>query len=281
VAYVNPLDHRYLSDIEHREEGGTPAIVESIRAGLVFQLKEAVGTDVIRTAEEGFIRRAIAAWSKNPNIEILGNPDADRLSIVSFVVRHNDRYLHHNFVVALLNDLFGIQSRGGCSCAGPYGHRLLGIDIDTSHEFEREIARGCEGIKPGWVRVNFNYFISEEAFSFIIDAVDVIATAGWQLLPQYRFDPETALWQHAAGPSDPPLSLEEISYSNTGLSYPDRRITDPSSRLSDYIAEAHRIIGAAGDITLEDQPLDVGPDFEHLRWFQLPIEAAAEMSEEG
>ena len=149
VAYVNPADHVYLGDVEHREEGGTPAIVESIRAGLVFQLKEAVGGAAIRAREESFTRRAIERWRRHPNLEILGNPDLDRLSIVSFVVRHEGRYLHHNFVVALLNDLFGIQSRGGCSCAGPYGHRLLGIDIERSHEFEREIARRCEGTKPG------------------------------------------------------------------------------------------------------------------------------------
>ena len=97
-----------------------------------------------------------------------GGPAVDRL--VRRPARRN-QYLHHNFVVALLNDLFGIQSRGGCSCAGPYGHRLLGIDLETSHEFEREITRGCEGIKPGWVRVNFNYFISEAVFEFILDAV--------------------------------------------------------------------------------------------------------------
>ena len=89
-------------------------------------------------------------------------------------------------MVALLNDLFGIQSRGGCSCAGPYGHRLLGIDLETSHEFEREISRGCEGIKPGWVRVNFNYFISEAVFEFILDAVDLVATDGWRLARRLR-----------------------------------------------------------------------------------------------
>ena len=143
----------------------------------------------------------------NPNIEILGNHAADRLSIVSFVVRHEGRYLHHNFVVALLNDLFGIQSRGGCSCAGPYGHRLLGIDIERSHEFEREIATGCEGIKPGWVRVNFNYFISEAVFQFILDAVHLIALEGWRLLPQYRFDTESALWKHRVPSTEPPLSF--------------------------------------------------------------------------
>ena len=110
---------------------------------------------------------------------------------MSFVVRHGDRFLHHNFVVALLNDVFGIQSRGGCSCAGPYGHRLLGIDLDRSHEFQREISRGCEGIKPGWVRVNFNYFIDEATFAYIVDAVQLIGNGGAALLPFYTFDPGT------------------------------------------------------------------------------------------
>ena len=88
---------------------------------------------------------------------------------------HGGRYLHHNFVVALLNDLFGIQARGGCSCAGPYGHRLLGIDAEHSHAFRAEIALGCEGIKPGWTRINFNYFISDAGRDYLIDAVDLVA----------------------------------------------------------------------------------------------------------
>ena len=155
VAYVNPEEHVYLADPVHREEAGTPAIVESIRAGLVFQLKEAVGVDIIRAHETDYVRRAIEAWAEVAEVEVLGNLDAERLSILSFVIRRPDgRYLHHNAVVALLNDLFGIQARGGCSCAGPYGHRLLGIDVERSHEYERAITAGCEGIKPGWVRVN-------------------------------------------------------------------------------------------------------------------------------
>jgi len=182
---VNPEDHHCLADTEHREEGGTPAIVESIRAGLVVQLKQAVGVDTIRSLEEDLIREAIERWSVTPNIEILGNPDADRLSIVSFVIRRGDHHLHHNFVVAVLSDLFGIQSHGGCSCAGPYGHRLLGIDIERSHEFERGIGRGCEGIKPGWVRVNFNYFIDRHVFDYLIEAVRLVAEQGWRLLPLY------------------------------------------------------------------------------------------------
>ena len=126
------------------------------------------------------------------------------------------RYLHHNFVVALLNDLFGIQSRGGCSCAGPYGHRLLGIDLERSHEFEREIARGSEGIKPGWVRVNFNYFISEAVFEFILGAVELVASDGWRLLPHYRFEPRPGCGATPAGTAEPPMSLRRRRATSTG-----------------------------------------------------------------
>ena len=285
VAYVNPSEHVYLADIEHREEGGTPAIVESIRAGLVFGLKQTVGAEAIREREESFIRRAIERWSSHPNLEILGNPALDRLSIVSFVVRMPEagaggmghgghRYLHHNYVVALLNDLFGVQSRGGCSCAGPYGHRLLGIDLETSHEFEREIGRGCEGIKPGWIRVNFNYFISEPVFELILGAVELVASDGWRLLPHYRFEPATGLWQHASGTAEPPLSLRDISYDDGRMTYPSHHKTEPESALAGYLAEARRILADPPVPAMTPEHLVVDDDFDTLRWFPLPDEIA-------
>ncbi len=273
VAYVNSEQHRYLDDPVHREEGGTPAILESIRAGLVFQLKEAVGPAIIKERERDFVQRAIASWSQNPNLHILGNLDAWRLSIVSFMIRYEDQFLHHNFVVALLNDLLGIQARGGCSCAGPYGHRLLGIDLETSREFEREILRGCEGVKPGWVRLNFNYFISETTFEFLLDAVHLIANQGFKLLPDYQFVPERGTWRHRAGRPDPPLSLSDISYDHGRIQYPARRITEPESVLSSYLDEARRIFAEAQEqprTPLEDPPLS--EDFQTLRWFPLPSE---------
>jgi selenocysteine lyase/cysteine desulfurase len=280
VAYVNPTEHHYLDDPVQREEGGTPAIVESIRAGLVFQLKQAVGVEVIRGREEHFLRRAITAWQGEAAIEILGNPDAERLSIVSFVVRApSGRYLHHNYVVALLNDLFGIQSRGGCSCAGPYGHRLLGIDLDRSHEFEREIAHGCEGIKPGWVRINFNYFISEAIFDYLVEAVLLIARQGWRLLQDYRFDPATGLWRHHQGPAEPPLRLHQISYDETGaMCYPRHHDRAPETELLRYLQDASMLLTA----THRPAPKPAGgsahsvsEDFEHLRWFDLPADCLA------
>ena len=275
VAYVNPSEHRYLDDPVQREEGGTPAIVEAIRAGLVFQLKQAVGRDAIRDREEWFIRRAIESWSANPDIGLLGNTKAERLSIVSFVVRHGGKYLHHNYVVALLNDLFGIQSRGGCSCAGPYGHRLLHIDIERSHRYEAEIQRGCEGIKPGWVRVNFNYFISEAVFEYLLEAVHLVASGGWRLLPDYRFDVHTGIWRHRLAPPEPPLRLTDVSYDDGGaMAYTSSHVRAPESALAGYLHDARRLLAASpgpsdGDAGRAVDGL-VTDDFEALRWFWLP-----------
>ncbi len=276
VAYVNATEHHYLSAPEHREEGGTPAIIESIRAGLVFGLKNAVGTTVIRANEERLLRRAVAAWSAVAEIEILGNLDAERLSIASFVVhRPGGRYLHHNFVVALLSDLFGIQARGGCSCAGPYGHRLLGIDLVHSQAFERQIAVGCEGIKPGWVRVNFNYFISDTVADYIIDAVTMIALDGWKLLRDYRFDPANGLWRHRDGPVEPPLRLPQVGYDTDGtMTYPRHRDSAGEVALAGYLAQARDILAGRSDLPAPaDLAGHVSTDFEALRWFDLPAES--------
>lgn len=279
VSYVNPVEHRYLEDPVHREEGGTPDIVGSVRAGLVFQLKEAVGHEEIQRREHAFIRRAIDRWSANPNLQVLGNPKAWRLSIVSFMVKHQGRYLHHNFVVAVLNDLLGIQARGGCSCAGPYGHRLLGIDLTTSHEFEEEVLAGCEGIKPGWVRVNFNYFITEETFSFLLDAVELVAEHGWRLLPCYTFCPKSGRWMHKDWQAPKVRHLTELQYRSGRLRYRTQVVTEPEEVLREHLEDARQILLGMGPDT-EELPAEVSvtEGFEHLRWFPLPREAWEELT---
>ena len=271
VAYVNPGEHSYLADPVHREEGGTPAIIESIRAGLVFGLKNAVGTDVIRAYEDDFLARAVEAWSAVPGIEILGNLSSQRLSIISFVVRRPDgRYLHHNAVVALLNDLFGIQSRGGCSCAGPYGHTLLGIDIEQSHAYEAQIAHGCEGIKPGWVRINFNYFIDEAVFDFLVRAVAFVAEHGHRFLPDYDFDPASGIWRHHSGPVEPPLRLRDLAYDDEGrLVYPHHDDRAPAQVLPSYLDQAAALAAERADTPM-DGPSPLRSEVEALRWFELP-----------
>ncbi|BAL89093.1 putative aminotransferase [Actinoplanes missouriensis 431] len=273
VAYVDPSGHRYLSDPVAREEGGTPAIVESIRAGLVFAVKEAVGTDLIEGRERALWRRARERWRAEPAIEILGDPDADRLSIVSFQIRAGERHLHHNFVAALLNDLFGVQARSGCSCAGPYGHRLLGIDESHSREFRGEIVGGWEGIKPGWSRLNFNYFIADATADYLIEAVLLIARYGARLLPQYRFDPRTGRWTHLRH-TRPAVHLADLRLDADGTVTmpPVAPVADPSTAEADlagYLVEAQSILSAA---PVPDDGFHPGlpPAFEKLRWFLLP-----------
>ena len=181
-------------------------------------------------------------------------------------------------VVALLNDLFGIQSRGGCSCAGPYGHRLLGIDVETSEGYDREIARGCEVIRPGWVRVNFNYFISEETFSFILAAVHLVADEGWRMLPRYTFDPATALWNHVEARHGSVLGLDDVAFTPDGLVHPDRRRTEPVERLVDYLADARALLAGASPALVPLESPELTPDFERLRWFALPRELNEELA---
>jgi selenocysteine lyase/cysteine desulfurase len=276
VLFVDPLGHRYLDDPIAREEGGTPAIVESIRAGLVFALKQAVGTDLIQASEERLWGRAVTRWAENPDIDILGNPRARRLSIVSFRLRapQPGRFLHHNFVVAVLSDLFGIQARGGCSCAGPYGHRLLAIDQDRSHAFENEISLGCEGIKPGWTRVNFNYFITDTVRDYLIDAVDLIARHGHRLLPLYNFDPATGLWRHRSPDALPALRLTDVHFAPDAdgtpiLTHARKRVTAGEHVLGAQLRDARDLLEALPD-AVDDAPTGLAPQFEALRWFPLP-----------
>jgi hypothetical protein len=280
VSYVSPWKVQYLEDPEHREEGGTPGIVESIRAGLVFQLKSVVGVDTIRAQEDRFTRRAIDSWSDHPKLWLLGNPDLERLSIVSMCVRHGERFLHWNFVVALLNDLFGIQARGGCSCAGPYGHTLFGIDQEQSCLFHAQTVAGYEGLKPGWFRINFNYFISETAFDYIVRAVQMIADEGWKLLPLYAFDPLSGIWTHRTKTPRSTLRLTDLSYVHGQLQYRAYRPTEPESVLPAYLDKAREVFDRAPELVAEAgaaPEVDRSPEFEELRWFVLPTEVVDDL----
>ena len=198
VDYVSPVDQDFIVDIEEREKAGTPGVLQTLKAALALDLKRRVGAERIEAREHELLSRAMARWSEHPRIEILGNPDpARRIGIVSFNLGDpRGRYLHPKFVTVLLNDLFGIQSRAGCSCAGPYGHRLLGIDQPTSELYRDWVRKGFQGIKPGWCRVGFHYAMDDIEAGFVVDAVEFIAEHGHRFLRLYAFDPETGTWSH-------------------------------------------------------------------------------------
>ena len=211
VDYVSPVDQDFIADVEEREKAGTPGVLQTLKAALAFDLKRRLGVERIEARERELLERAMQRWSAHDGIEVLGNPDcARRIGIVSFnLADPRGRDLHPKFVTALLNDLFGIQSRAGCSCAGPYGHRLLGIDQPTSELYRDWVRKGFQGIKPGWCRIGFHYTMDDAEAQYVVEAVEFVAELGHRFLPLYAFDPVTGAWSHGRFvETHEPLSIE-------------------------------------------------------------------------
>jgi selenocysteine lyase/cysteine desulfurase len=207
VDYVAACDRKsvdYVRRLDEREEGGTPSILGDLRAGIGFLVKEMVGPDRILAHEVALSQRAIARLTRHPKISLLGSPSLPRLPILSF----NIRGLHHDLVSVLLDHLFGIQNRSGCSCAGPYGHRLLGIDGPQSAQYRQLIARGLIGVKPGWVRVTLPFYASAEDVDFILSAIEFVAEHGRDFIPDYRMGWLDGGWRHIARPMTDVVPIE-------------------------------------------------------------------------
>lgn len=200
VKFVSPSAHDYSTDIATREEAGTPNVVGDIRAALVFLVKAAIGQDVMDARHAELRARALTAWRGNPNIVLMGNTDAHALPIFSFRVRDAARggYLHHQLFTRLLSDVYGIQARGGCACAGPYAHRLLGIETAESDAIRAAILRGEEMEKPGWTRLNLSTLMDDAKANRVITAVDALARAPYPMADAYCYEPATARFRPAA-----------------------------------------------------------------------------------
>ncbi|MCV2863416.1 aminotransferase class V-fold PLP-dependent enzyme [Albidovulum sediminicola] len=195
VRFVSPEAHDYAANVEAREEAGTPNVVGDIRAALAFIVKDAIGQRFIDARNAELRDRALAAWGACDRIEILGNLEVARLPILSFRIRDGQGgYLHQQLATRMLSDLHGIQARGGCACAGPYVHRLLGICAEESRALRAAILSGQEMLKPGFVRLNFSYLFSDEEADRVIAAVIDLARNADRLRPAYDFDASTAIF---------------------------------------------------------------------------------------
>jgi selenocysteine lyase/cysteine desulfurase len=237
VRYVGFYNHDFAEDIETREKAGTPPILQAIKAALVLDLKEKIGIDTIEHIESKNTEYFMNELHQIDNLEIIGDVSSDRrTSIISFNINHKDRILHPKFVTKLMNDLFGIQSRAGCSCAGPYGHILLGIDDETSDKFRSLILKGNEGIKPGWVRVNIHYSLSEDDIDYLINAIAFVARYGFLFLQRYTFDMGTAEWRHIGFEEEiPEFSVDNDFAPKTG------NMKDLPKLRESYLTQAEKV----------------------------------------
>lgn len=274
VAYVTADHHAYVEDPERREEAGTPAIVENIRAGMVFDLKARMGDGPVEARETALTDQLDRILAAEPQVEMLGPRGVRRLGIYSFNIRAGEKLLHHNFVVALLNDLFGIQARGGCSCAGPYGHALLGIDAATTAAHERAVARGLSAFRPGWARLGLSWFFDEATVAQVGAAISFIARRGLCLLPAYQLNPQSGVWR--AMPDRLPglvTALPDISADFAAMwgAGPGQMPAAPD--FDTCLAEAERIADMAQGVRPAPAPA-FDAESEALRWFWMPGEAA-------
>ncbi|KAJ8971596.1 hypothetical protein NQ314_000621, partial [Rhamnusium bicolor] len=270
-------DERILRDksFDLQEEGSCAAVVESIRAGLAMQLKETVSVANIQQRQEKINKQMLQHIRTIPELILLGNnsPNLKRISVFSFMVRHpRGTFLHHNFVCAVLNDVFGIQARAGCPCSGAYAQDLLGIDQSLADQYENIILED---------RISLPYFINDAELAFIMEAVKMVATEGWKLLPQYVVDLETGEWRHHTNAvSRDRKWLSSIRYVDGKMTMNERRISGPGlfpQSHSECLQTARNLFNrarkTANRTPYHDQGILFDSRGEKLRWFMLQHEA--------
>ncbi len=193
VDWTNPWgEYKYVDDIESREDGGTPGFLQAIRAALAIQLKEQMGTGNILTREEQLVALAMEGLRSIPGIRILAGNVTHRLGIISFYQVD----IHFNLIVKLLSDRFGIQVRGGCACAGTYGHFLLEVSYDRSHQITEKISHGDLSEKPGWVRLSLHPVMKDEEIHFFINALKEIVANFNDWKKDYIYDSKKNEFAH-------------------------------------------------------------------------------------
>lgn len=199
VDWTNPWgEYKYIDDIEVREDGGTPGFLQAIKTALAIELKNQMGVDNIRKREEELVNIAFRELPKISRLKILADNVIDRLGVVSFYVEN----IHYNLMVKILNDRFGVQVRGGCACAGTYGHFLLDVTHEKSKEITDRITMGDLSEKPGWVRLSLHPTMTDEDLYFIIDAIGQIAQNISEWEKDYVYDKHDNEFRHVNEPED-------------------------------------------------------------------------------
>jgi len=193
VTWTNPWgEYSFFNNIEMREDGGTPGFLQCIRTALAIKVKDEMGVENIAKREQELTHYIMGELSKNSKVKMLEPKNNSRLAIISFYIID----VHYNLVVRLLNDKFGIQTRGGCSCAGTYGHILLHVDHDASLKITKQIDAGDYAEKPGWIRASFHPTTSNEEAKFFIDAINAIVDNIDEWSKDYRFNPASGDFEH-------------------------------------------------------------------------------------
>ncbi|MEN7550122.1 aminotransferase class V-fold PLP-dependent enzyme [Rapidithrix thailandica] len=193
VMWTNPWKkHRYIDNIEVREDGGTPAFLQTIKTALCVKLKEEMGIDKMLEREKTMLKKVFKVLKPLPNLHILAGDLEERLGVISFYIDD----LHYNLAVKLLNDRYGIQVRGGCSCAGTYGHYLLHVSKQYSDTITCAIDKGNLSTKPGWVRMSIHPTMSDKDLSYILDAIKNLSEHFGDWAKEYEYDPNTNEFTH-------------------------------------------------------------------------------------
>lgn len=185
VYWTNPWgEYRYYEDIELREDGGTPGFLQAIKAALCIELKNEMGVVNMRERENELLKIAFYEMRKIPGLHILAGNTENRLGALSFYVDN----IHYNLIVRLLSDRFGIQVRGGCACAGTYGHYLLNVSYELSHTITTKIDQGDLSMKPGWVRLSLHPTMTDDDLYFTVDAIKQIVMNHEKWSQDYAYD---------------------------------------------------------------------------------------------
>ena len=200
VLWTNPWGkHRFKPEIEEREDGGTPGFLQAIKAALAVQLNEQMGMELMKRREAELVEKVFNGLNGIPGFVILADNIRTRLGMISFYFEH----VHYNLVVRLLNDRFGIQMRGGCSCAGTYGHYLLHMDKYASKRVTDKINHGDHSMKPGWVRMSIHPTTTDQEADFIVAALREIGVKGKEWERDYVYDSHLNEFRHKSGGESP------------------------------------------------------------------------------